>query len=62
MINELNMFNKYDPKMFSIDGYNFEYNNLFKIRGVTRTGIYIASNLNYNRIKTVENYGECIVA
>ena len=48
------MFNKYDPKMFSINGYNFEYDNLFKTRGVARTGIYIASNLNYNRIKKLK--------
>ena len=62
VINELNLYKNYDPKMFDIDGYNFEYDNLFKTRGVSRTGIYIANNLNYNRIKKVENIGESIVA
>ena len=62
VINELSMFKNFDPKIFTIDGYNFEYDILFKSRGVARTGIYIANNLNYNRIKKIEINGESIVA
>ena len=62
VINELNMYKNFDPKMFAIDGFNFESDNLFKTRGVARTGIYIANNLKYNRIKKVEINGESIVA
>ena len=62
IINELNLYKNYDINMCSAEGYNFEHDNLYKSRGVARTGMYIASNFNYERIKKCELNGESIVA
>ena len=61
VVNELNLYKNDDINMCNIEGYNFEHDNLLKTRGVARTGMWIANNLVYNRIKKSENVGESIV-
>ena len=40
-INELNLDLNEDPNIVNIKGYNFEVDNLYELRGIGRTGIWI---------------------
>ena len=61
IVNELNLYKNDDQNLCNMEGYNFEHDNLLKTRGVSRTGMWIADNLVYKRIKKSENLGESVV-
>ena len=61
IVNELNLCKNDDTNMCNIHGYKFEHDNLLKTNGVSRTGMWVANNFNYERVKKSELKGESTI-